>query len=591
MKQNFHREKRLLLRSVKNQLKSFKWNIAFVLGCLLLSKASSFGIPFLLKSIIDDLSLKNNPIESIAFALPISLIVAYGLLNIAHILFKDLKDYLSTKVIQKVISNIGQAIFSHLNALSLHFHVSKRTGELIKDIDRGVRGLQSLTALLLDSFIPTLVEFGFVIVYFAWVYDIWFSVILWSTLITYITYTSIATNRWANARRYINMADSAANQKLLETLLNYETVKYFCREQLEFSQYKKYLEDFCETSINSQKAASVISIGQQIIVSVGLTLVIWLTAIGIANHTMSIGDMVLINSLMLQVYIPLAYFGNFYKQIKQSLIDIEQLFLLLAEKNEDVDSDNQPAIDLSNQNDAPEIKFDSVSFGYTTDKNTLNKISFTVKSGTRTAIVGNTGAGKSTITKLLMRFYSPNNGRIMINDQDISSVSLSSLRQTIGIIPQDISLFNGTIQYNIAYGNPDASFEDVQNAAKLAQLHNFILTLPDQYQTVIGERGLMLSGGERQRLAIARAIIRKPSIFIFDEATSSLDTNTETALQTEMAELFKNRTSIIIAHRLSTISNADQVIVLNNGEIVEMGDHNQLLELQGFYYKMWNNLN
>jgi ATP-binding cassette subfamily B protein len=451
--------------------------------------------------------------------------------------------------------------------------------------------LQSLTALLLDSFIPTLVEFGFVIVYFAWVYDIWFSVILWSTLITYITYTSIATNRWANARRYINMADSAANQKLLETLLNYETVKYFCREQLEFSQYKKYLEDFCETSINSQKAASVISIGQQIIVSVGLTLVIWLTAIGIANHTMSIGDMVLINSLMLQIYIPLSYFGSFYKQIKQSLIDIEQLFLLLAEKNEDVDSDNQPAIDLSNQNDAPEIKFDSVSFGYTTDKNTLNKISFTVKSGTRTAIVGNTGAGKSTITKLLMRFYSPNNGRIMINDQDISSVSLSSLRQSIGIIPQDISLFNGTIQYNIAYGNPDASFEDVQNAAKLAQLHSFVLTLPDQYQTVIGERGLMLSGGERQRLAIARAIIRKPSIFIFDEATSSLDTNTETALQTEMAELFKNRTSIIIAHRLSTISNADQVIVLNNGEIVEMGDHNQLLELQGFYYKMWNNLN
>jgi ATP-binding cassette subfamily B protein len=591
MKQNFHREQRLLFNSVTNQLQGFKLNIALVLACLLLSKASSFGIPFLLKSIIDDLSLKNNPIESIAFALPISLIVAYGLLNIAHILFKDLKDYLSTKVIQKVISNIGQAIFSHLNALSLHFHVSKRTGELIKDIDRGVRGLQSLTALLLDSFIPTLVEFGFVIVYFAWVYDIWFSVILWSTLITYITYTSIATNRWANARRYINMADSAANQKLLETLLNYETVKYFCREQLEFSQYKKYLEDFCETSINSQKAASVISIGQQIIVSVGLTLVIWLTAIGIANHTMSIGDMVLINSLMLQIYIPLSYFGSFYKQIKQGVIDIEQLFLLLAEKNEDVDSDNQPAIDLSNQNDAPEIKFDSVSFGYSTDKNTLNKISFTVKSGTRTAIVGNTGAGKSTITKLLMRFYSPNNGRIMINDQDISSVSLSSLRQSIGIIPQDISLFNGTIQYNIAYGNPDASFEDVQNAAKLAQLHNFILTLPDQYQTVIGERGLMLSGGERQRLAIARAIIRKPSIFIFDEATSSLDTNTETALQTEMAELFKNRTSIIIAHRLSTISNADQLIVLNNGDIVEIGNHNQLLELQGFYYKMWHNLN
>ena len=591
MKQNFHREQRLLFNSVINQLQGFKLNIALVLACLLLSKASSFGIPFALKAIIDDLSVTNNLAASTTFVLPISLIIAYGLLNISHILFKDLKDYLSTKVIQKIISNIGQAIFSHLNSLSLHFHVSKRTGELIKDIDRGVRGLQSLTALLLDSFIPTLLEFGFVIVYFAWTYDILFSVILWTTLVVYMAYTSIATNRWANARRYINMADSAANQKLLETLLNYETVKYFGREQLEFSQYKTHLENFCETSINSQKAASIIGIGQQIIVSVGLSLVVWRTALGIANHTMSIGDMVLINSLMLQIYIPLAYFGNFYKQIKQGLIDIEHLFLLLAENNQDIDTDNQPAVDLSNQNIAPEIKFNSVSFGYTADKNTLNKISFTVKSGTRTAIVGNTGAGKSTITKLLMRFYEPNQGLITINNQDIKNISVSSLRQSIGIIPQDISLFNGSIQYNIAYGKPDASFEEVQIAAKLAQLHDFILTLPDQYKTVIGERGLMLSGGERQRLAIARAIIRNPAIFIFDEATSSLDTNTETALQTEMAELFKNRTSIIIAHRLSTISNADQIIVLNNGEIAESGNHHQLLELQGLYYRMWNNLN
>ena len=588
MKFNLSREKRQLLISVKNQLNGFKINIALVLICLLLAKASTFGIPFLLKQIIDDLSLQISPAENLAFVLPLSLILAYGVLNITHILFKDVKDYLSTKVTQKIISNIGQTIFLHLNSLSLRFHVSKKTGELIKDIDRGVRGLQSLTALLLDSFIPTLVEFGFVIVYFAWAYDAWFSVILWGTLIVYIVYTTIATNRWANARRYINMADSEANQKLLETLLNYETVKYFGREQLEFSQYKKHLEAFCEQSINSQKASSIISIGQQIIVSVGLTLVIWRISLGIVNHTMSIGDMVLINSLMIQVYIPLSYFGNFYKQIQQGIIDIEQLFLLLAEKNQETSTDTLPSIDLSLANTAPEIKFESVSFAYTADKTTLNKISFIVKPGTRTAIVGSTGSGKSTITKLLLRFYEPNAGAIKINEQNISAVSLASLRKCIGIIPQDISLFNGTILYNIAYGDPDATFESVQNAAKAAQLHEFILTLPLQYETVIGERGLMLSGGERQRLAIARAVIKNPAIFIFDEATSALDTHTESALQAEMDELFKNRTSIVIAHRLSTIANADQIVVLNQGEIIEVGTHGSLMQKQGAYYGMWN---
>jgi len=588
MKLNLSGEKRQLLISVKNQLNGFKVNIALLLICLVLAKASTFGIPFLLKRIIDDLSLQISPIENLGFVLPLSLILAYGVLNITHILFKDVKDYLSTKVTQKIISNIGQTIFLHLNSLSLRFHVSKKTGELIKDIDRGVRGLQSLTALLLDSFIPTLVEFGFVIVYFAWAYDAWFSVILWSTLIVYIVYTTIATNQWANARRYINMADSEANQKLLETLLNYETVKYFGREQLEFSQYKQHLEAFCDTSIKSQKASSIISIGQQIIVSVGLTLVIWRTSLGIVNHTMSIGDMVLINSLMIQVYIPLSYFGNFYKQIKQSVIDIEQLFFLLAEKNEEPATDNLPTIELSIANTAPEIKFESVSFAYSSDKTTLNKISFIVKPGTRTAIVGSTGSGKSTITKLLLRFYEPNAGVIKINEQNISTVSLESLRKCIGIIPQDISLFNGTILYNIAYGDPDATFESVQNAAKAAQLHDFILTLPLQYETVIGERGLMLSGGERQRLAIARAVIKNPAIFIFDEATSALDTHTESALQAEMIELFKNRTSIVIAHRLSTIANADQIVVLSQGEIIEAGTHEALMQKQGAYFGMWN---
>ena len=588
MKQNLNQINRQLIISIKGQLKDFKGDIGLVIICLLLAKVATFGIPFLLKQIIDELSPQRLDSGYVIFVLPVSLIVAYGLLNISHIFFKDLKDYLSAKIIQSVIRAIGQNIFLHLNSLSLHFHVSKRTGELIKDIDRGVRGIQSLTALLLDNIMPTLIEFGLVIIYFAWAYDIWFSVILWGTLIVYIVYTTIATNRWADARRYINMADSEANQKLLETLLNYETVKYFGREQLEFSQYKKHLEDFCDKSINSQKASSIISIGQQIIVSVGLTLVIWRTSLGIVTHTMSIGDMVLINSLMIQVYIPLSYFGNFYKQIKQGVIDIEQLFLLLAEKNQETATDTLPAIELALANTAPEIKFESVSFAYSSDKNTLNKISFIVKPGTRTAIVGSTGSGKSTITKLLLRFYEPDAGCIKINDQDISTVSLASLRKCIGIIPQDISLFNGTILYNIAYGDPDATFESVQNAAKAAQLHDFILTLPLQYETVIGERGLMLSGGERQRLAIARAVIKNPAIFIFDEATSALDTHTESALQAEMVELFKNRTSIVIAHRLSTIANADQIVVLSQGEIIEVGTHESLMQAQGIYYGMWS---
>ena len=588
MKQNLNQINRQLIISIKGQLKDFKGDIGLVIICLLLAKVATFGIPFLLKQIIDELSPQRLDSGYVIFVLPVSLIVAYGLLNISHIFFKDLKDYLSAKIIQSVIRAIGQNIFLHLNSLSLHFHVSKRTGELIKDIDRGVRGIQSLTALLLDNIMPTLIEFGLVIIYFAWAYDIWFSVILWGTLIVYIVYTTIATNRWADARRYINMADSEANQKLLETLLNYETVKYFGREQLEFSQYKKHLEDFCDKSINSQKASSIISIGQQIVVSAGLTLVIWRTSLGIVNHTMSIGDMVLINSLMIQVYIPLSYLGSFYKQIKQGVIDIEQLFLLLAEKNEEPSTENLPAIELTLTNNAPEIKFESVSFAYSSDKNTLNKISFIVKPGTRTAIVGSTGSGKSTITKLLLRFYEPDAGCIKINDQDISTVSLASLRKCIGIIPQDISLFNGTILYNIAYGDPDATFESVQNAAKAAQLHDFILTLPLQYETVIGERGLMLSGGERQRLAIARAVIKTPAIFIFDEATSALDTHTESALQAEMVELFKNRTSIVIAHRLSTIANADQIVVLSQGEIIEVGTHESLMQKQGVYYSMWS---
>ena len=588
MKQNLNQINRQLIISIKGQLKDFKGDIGLVIICLLLAKVATFGIPFLLKQIIDELSPQRLDSGYVIFVLPVSLIVAYGLLNISHIFFKDLKDYLSAKIIQSVIRAIGQNIFLHLNSLSLHFHVSKRTGELIKDIDRGVRGIQSLTALLLDNIMPTLIEFGLVIIYFAWAYDIWFSVILWGTLIVYIVYTTIATNRWADARRYINMADSEANQKLLETLLNYETVKYFGREQLEFSQYKKHLEDFCDKSINSQKASSIISIGQQIVVSAGLTLVIWRTSLGIVNHTMSIGDMVLINSLMIQVYIPLSYLGSFYKQIKQGVIDIEQLFLLLAEKNEEPSTENLPAIELTLTNNAPEIKFESVSFAYSSDKNTLNKISFIVKPGTRTAIVGSTGSGNSTITKLLLRFYEPDAGCIKINDQDISTVSLASLRKCIGIIPQDISLFNGTILYNIAYGDPDATFESVQNAAKAAQLHDFILTLPLQYETVIGERGLMLSGGERQRLAIARAVIKNPAIFIFDEATSALDTHTESALQAEMVELFKNRTSIVIAHRLSTIANADQIVVLSQGEIIEVGTHESLMQAQGIYYGMWS---
>lgn len=589
MKKNFNLAKHKLLPPIKNQLKDFKVDIALVMICLILAKVSNFGIPFLLKQIIDDLSLQSSDVEHIVIVLPISLIVTYGLLNSSHILFKELKDYLSAKIIQRVISSIGQNIFLHLNSLSLHFHLSKKTGELIKDIDRGIRGLQSLTTLLLDSFIPMLIEFGFVIVYFAWAYDIQFSVILWLTLVIYIVYTGLVTNRWANARRYINMADSKANQKLFETLLNYETVKYFGREQLEFSLYKKHLEDFCETSISSQKGSSIISIGQQIIISVGLALVVWQTAIGIVNHSMSIGDMVLVNALMIQVYIPLSYFGSFYKQIKQGIIDIERLFGLLSEKNEVVKADNLLAIDLTQTSGGPEITFESVYFSYTPDKKTLDNISFTVKPGTKTAIVGSTGAGKSTITKLLLRFYEPTQGVIKINGLNISSVSIESLRKCMGVIPQDISLFNGTIQYNIAYGDPDASFEDVQSAAKAAQLHSFILTLPNRYDTIIGERGLMLSGGERQRLAIARAVIKNPAIFIFDEATSSLDTNTESALQTEMVDLFKNRTSIVIAHRLSTILSADQILVMCNGKIVEVGTHVLLMQKRGIYYGMWNN--
>lgn len=569
---------------LKNKLHDFKLKIFLVISFLLLAKASTFGIPFLLKEIIDELSVNE---KRIYFILPFSLIISYCLLNIAHIVFKELKDYLSTNIIQKIIKNINQDIFKHLNSLSLQFHVTKKTGEVIKDIDRGVAGLQSLTSLLLDSFIPTAVEFCFVIIYFAWAYSIWFSVILCGTLAIYIAYTGLATERWANARRYINMADSDANQKLLETLLNYETVKYFGREELEFNQYKKYMEEFYVTTINSQKNAAVISVGQQIIVSLGLTLIVWQTATSITNHSMTVGDMVLVNSLMIQIYIPLSYFGSFYKQIKQSVIDIEKLFLLFAEEHKTV-SDNVSVVEFCEDKFGSKIEFRDINFSYNRKELTLKNVSFTVEPGTCTAIVGTTGSGKSTITKLLFRFYEPSGGMIKINNENIKKFSIESLRKSIGIIPQDISLFNETIKYNIAYGDINASFEDIQNAARLAQLHDFILSLPQQYNTIVGERGLTLSGGERQRLAIARAVIKNPSIFIFDEATSSLDINTEIALQEKITELFHNRTSIIIAHRLSTIAGADQILVMKHGEIIEIGNHDSLIQARGRYYEMWD---
>ena len=556
------------------------------LTCLIAAKFANLGIPILMKDLIDSLDIKASSPQAL-LVVPVGIIIGYGLLRISASLFTELREALFARVTQNAVRKVALQVFEHLHSLALSFHLARQTGGVSRDIERGTRGIQSLISYSLYSILPTLIEFCLVLGYFAYSYDIWFAVITLVALIVYISFTIVVTEWRTHYRRTMNDMDSKANQKAIDSLLNFETVKYFGNEAFEASRYDENLLRYQTAAVKSQKTLAVLNLGQQIIIAVGLVLILWRATLGVVNGSMTLGDLVLVNTLMIQLYIPLNFLGVIYREIKQALTDMDRMFSLLNTDKEIADSPDAKVLQIHNHILGPDIRFEHVSFHYESKREILRDVSFNIPAGTITAVVGQSGAGKSTLARLLFRFYDVQSGSILIDGQNIQDVTQASLRKAIGIVPQDTVLFNDTIGYNIAYGNPSASMKEVHEAARAAQIDNFIERLPEGYETQVGERGLKLSGGEKQRVAIARTLLKKPAMLIFDEATSALDSKTERAFQEELLSLAKNRTTLIIAHRLSTIIHADQILVMEHGQIIERGTHQDLLAAKGRYSEMW----
>ena len=529
-------------------------------------------------------------IQSIPKALlvvPVSLIVAYGLLRLSASLFSELRELIFSKVTEHAVRQVGLQVFNHLHALSLRFHLSRQTGGMTRDIERGTRGIQSLISFSLYSIIPTLIELALVLGYFSYAYDIAFVLVTFVALVCYVVFTVKVTEWRTHFRREMNSLDSKANQRAVDALINFETVKYFGNEAYEADRYDANLKKYAQAAIKSQKSLAYLNFGQQSIIVLGLVLILGLASQGVSRGQMTIGDLVLVNVLMIQLYIPLNFLGVLYREMKQSLTDIDRMFSLLQTDQEIADEPNAPLLKIHNPELGPHLIFDKVAFFYEANRGILNGISFEMLPGQTTAVVGHSGAGKSTLSRLLFRFYDVQGGAIYLDGQDIKSVQQASLRQTIGIVPQDTVLFNDSIGFNIAYGKPGATQQEIEAAAKSAQIHDFISRLPKGYDTDVGERGLKLSGGEKQRVAIARTLLKNPALLVFDEATSALDSETERSIQKELNELAKNRTTLIIAHRLSTITHAHQILVMAEGKIIERGTHEALLALGLSYAEMW----
>ena len=565
----------------------YPWRVGFALSCLVLAKVSNLGIPIVLKYLIDDLALSADDPKRLLIV-PIALIFGYGALRLASSLFTELREFLFSKVTQHAVRKIAIEVFEHLHSLSLRFHLARQTGGVSRDIDRGSRGIQSLISYSLYSIVPTIIEFSLVLIYLGWNYDWMYAAITFTALVCYIIYTVKVTEWRTQYRRKMNEMDTSANQKAIDSLLNFETVKYFGNEKFEASRYDTFLASYQEAAIQSQRSLAVLNIGQQTIIVIGLIAILWRAILGVEAGLLTLGDLVLINTLMIQLYIPLNFLGVIYREIKQALLDMDNMFSLLGKDREIQDKPSAQALQLVEPKLGPKVVFDQVNFFYDPNRPILKNVQFEILPGTTTAVVGRSGSGKSTLARLLFRFYDVQSGSILIDDQPIKEIQQASLRKAIGIVPQDTVLFNDSIGYNIAYGNPTASQLEITQAAKAAQIDEFIMSLPDGYQTAVGERGLKLSGGEKQRVAIARTLLKDPALLIFDEATSALDSKTEKAIQAEINKLTSNRTALIIAHRLSTIVHAEQILVMSAGEIVERGTHEQLIALQGQYAQMWS---
>ena len=564
-----------------NKRSDLRKRVSLALICLILAKVASVYTPLILGRSVDSLTELSSGIN-LLMLIPIALIISYGVVRIASLTFEGMRDALFSKVSQHAIREVSLTIFKHLHSLSLQFHLNRQTGALSKFIDRGTKGIDFLLRYVIFNVVPTFIEIILVSIILLNLYGYFYALITIITITIYVILTFIITQWRVQFRRDMNSADNSVSTKMIDSLLNFETVKYFNNENHEFNRLDVSLKKYELAANKSRHSLSLLNIAQIIVIMSGITIMLVMTAFGIRSNDISIGGFVVINAYMLQLYQPLNFLGSVYREIQQSLIDMENMFNLLDEKSKVKDSLKQLKI-----NSKTEIKFSNISFGYDERRTVIKDISFEVPNGKKVAIVGPTGAGKSTISRLLFRFYDPTNGSIYINDENINSISQHSLRKIIGVVPQDTVLFNDTIHYNISYGDPKASEDDIINAAKNADIHDFVIGLPDGYKTIVGERGLKLSGGEKQRVAIARTFLKNPKILFFDEATSALDSTTEKEIQKNLENISKNKTTLIIAHRLSTAAYADNIIVLDKGSIIEQGSHNYLLDLKGKYFEMW----
>ena len=580
-----------VVRSLLPYLWQFRGRMLLALVFLIAAKAANVGVPLILKHIVDALSIKPTDPGAV-LVLPVALLVAYGLLRMMTTTFTELRELVFAKVTQRAVRNVALEVFRHLHALSLRFHLERQTGGMTRDIERGSRGISTLVSYTLYSILPTLVELGFVLTILATRYDKWFTVITVVALVIYITFTISVTEWRTHFRRTANELDSKANVRAVDSLINYETVKYFNNESFETRRYDDSMQRWESAVVKSQTSLSLLNVGQSGLIALAVSLIIWRATVGVIDGSMSLGDLVLVNAFMIQLYIPLNFLGVIYREIKQSTADVDRMFTLLDQNREVADeADAQPLTLGIGGPAAPAVRFEHVDFGYDANRQILFDVDFTIGAGQTVAVVGPSGSGKSTLARLLFRFYDVTGGRITIGGQDIRHVTQSSLRAAIGIVPQDTVLFNDTIGYNIGYGRAggvDATTPgEIQAVAKAASIHDFVRGLPDGYETTVGERGLKLSGGEKQRVAIARTLLKNPAILIFDEATSALDTKAELAIQAELRAIATNHTALVIAHRLSTIVDADQILVLEAGRIVERGTHHDLIRKDGVYAKMW----
>ena len=574
----------MTLRKLFPYLWEYKWRVMAALSFMVGAKLANVGVPLLLKELIDAMSPQPTGAQ-IALVVPLALLVGYGLLRLSVSGFTELRELVFAAATQGAARKIALQTFEHLHNLSLRFHLERQTGGMSRDIERGVRGIESLITYSLYSIVPTLIEVVLVLSILGVKFDKWYAIITLTALALYIYFTVTVTEWRTQFRKQVNEFDSSAHTRAIDSLLNYETVKYFGNEAFEASRYDENLNKLRRARIKAQNSLSALNIGQQLIIAIALVAMLWRATEGVVQGRMSLGDLVMINAFMIQLYIPLNFLGVIYREIKQSLTDLERMFMLLEKNREVADAKNAQILTLQTP---PEVRFENVHFAYEADRPILHGISLSIPAGKTVAVVGPSGSGKSTLARLLFRFYDVQQGAIRIDGHEIRQLTQDSVRKAIGIVPQDTVLFNDTVYYNIAYGNTRASREQVEDAARSARIHDFIASTPLGYETMVGERGLKLSGGEKQRVAIARTLLKNPAILIFDEATSALDSSNERAIQTELREAAHNNTTLVIAHRLSTVVDAHEILVLDAGHIIERGTHAQLLAADGRYAQMWS---